>query len=198
MSQLGYDRISSVAVSGTHLDEPARVRLDPLRAAEGGIGLIPLGVALDVWEQTRPLRPKEHPLLIAVTTPDERGHQRSSEVIRGHQRSSEVIRGHPRSSEVIRGPQRSSEVLRGPQRSSEVLRGPQRPSESIGGHPRPSESISGGSGSHQPPSEPPSETRNAIRRHQSRHPRTSARRKRSRRSPLGAWRARGPMASRLT
>ena len=188
MSQLGYDRISSVAVSGTHLDEPARVRSDPLRAAEGGIGLIPLGVALDVWEQTRPLRPKEHPLLIAVAAPDERGHQRSSEVIRGHQRSSEVISGH----------QRSSEVIRGHQRSSEVLRGPQRPSESIGGHPRPSESISGGSGSHQPPSEPPSETRNAIRRHQSRHPRTSARRKRSRRSPLGAWRARGPMASRLT
>ena len=173
MSQLGYDRISSVAVSGTHLDEPARVRLDPLRAAEGGIGLIPLGVALDVWEQTRPLRPKEHPLLIAVTTPDERGHQMSSEVIRGHQRSSEVIRGHPRSSEVIRGPQRSSEVLRGPQRSSEVLRGPQRPSESIRVHRRPSEAIRvhiGGLGEpsaairaairnpkrHQAPSEPPS------------------------------------------
>ena len=46
----------------------------------------------------------------------QRGHQRSSEVIRGHQKGPR--RGHQRSSEVISGHQRSSEVIGGHQRSS--------------------------------------------------------------------------------
>ena len=69
----------------------------------------------------------------------ERGHQRSSEVIRGHQRSSEVIRGHQRPSEAISGRQWPSEAVRGHQRSSEVIRGHQRSSEVIRGHQRSSE-----------------------------------------------------------
>ena len=85
-----------MAISGPHLDEPARVRSDPLRAAEGGIGMIPLWVALDVWEQTRPLCPEEYPLLVAVAAPAVGGHPRPSE------RQSEAIRGSRGPSEAIR------------------------------------------------------------------------------------------------
>ena len=80
-----------MAISGNHLDEPARVRPDPLRAAEGGIGMIPLWVALDVWEQTRPLCPEEDPLLVAVAAPAVGGHPRHQ---RGNQRQLEAIRGN--------------------------------------------------------------------------------------------------------
>ena len=69
----------------------------------------------------------------------ERGHQRSSEVIRGHQRSSEAIRGHQRPSVAVSGRQWPSEAVRGHQRSSEVIRGHQRSSEAIRGHQRSSE-----------------------------------------------------------
>ena len=64
--------------SGTHeWQSPAisRARVGPHRAAVGTLSHVPL--ARGPW-----------------SSPDEGGHQRSSEVIRGHQRSSEVIRGH--------------------------------------------------------------------------------------------------------